>query len=285
MVIQEDCPSITHQPVHWERSFWQHWSQLVVVPEPANNWMWLASWGGWLTACGPPLTRASGLMGAAGGRVAWVHASLAPPPAARGHRTGMGTGRHWWEGPQRPWAARGAPRGSGPPTSCVVSRSPLHTEAVTLTRALGLPCPSWGAAAGHVSPEAAPGACLGSGAGSVEEPVFHPLVSQPSAKCYREGRRRPLRMSRVPMPGGDTWSGVLAWPAWVSAHKGSHAGEGTGPWWEGAGARAWEGGGDQTQGRQGCLAGHTGHQLGTQWAELAPASVCGCPRVTGTSAQ
>lgn len=145
---QEDCPSITHQPVHWERSFWQHQSQLVVAPEPAKNWMWPASWGGWLTACGPPLTRASGLMAAAGGRVAWVHASLAPPPAAHRHRTGMGTGRHWWEGPRVPWAAHRAPRGSGPPTSCTVSRSPLRTEAVTLTRALGLPSPVLGRCCG-----------------------------------------------------------------------------------------------------------------------------------------
>lgn len=148
VVSQEDCPSITHQPVHWERSFWQHQSQLVVAPEPAKNWMWPASWVGWLTACGPPLTRASGLMGAAGGRVAWVHASLAPPPAAHGHRTGMGTGRHWWEGPRGPWVARRAPRGSGPPTSCMVSRSPLRTEAVTLTRALGLPSPVLGRCCG-----------------------------------------------------------------------------------------------------------------------------------------
>ena len=47
VVSQEDCPSITHQPVHWERSFWQHQSQLVVAPEPAKNWMWPASWVGW----------------------------------------------------------------------------------------------------------------------------------------------------------------------------------------------------------------------------------------------
>lgn len=92
------------------------------------------------------MPRASGLVGAAGSQVARVHSSMTPLPAACGHWTGTGAGRPWREGPQSqgPGAARGALGGSGPPTSCVVSRSPLPTEAVTLTRALGLPSPVLG---------------------------------------------------------------------------------------------------------------------------------------------
>lgn len=43
VVSQEGCPSISRRPVHWERSSWQHQSQLAVVPEPAKNWMRPAS--------------------------------------------------------------------------------------------------------------------------------------------------------------------------------------------------------------------------------------------------
>lgn len=108
-------------------------------------------------------------------------------------------------------AAREAPGGSGPPTSCVVSRSPLPTEAVTLTRAVGLPTPVLGRCCGPCVSRGSSWSLPGlQGWGGVGELVFHPLVAQPSAKCSGEGGRRPSRMSKVPTPGDDTWSRVRA---------------------------------------------------------------------------
>ena len=203
-----------------------------------------------------------------------------------------------------------APGGSGPPTSCVVSRSPLSTEAVTLTRAVGLPSPVVGSCCGPCVSRGSAWSLPGlRGWGVWESWCFIPWwpSHQPSApgkagvvphecqRCPRQGmtrgaecgpsQGRRLHIKAVTQEKGQGPGGL-----------GAGAGEGAGPWraggWGRRRGRALEGwvramgrGQGPDTGRQGCLAGHLGHQLGTLWAEVAPASMCGCPRVTATSAQ
>lgn len=68
-----------------------------------------------------------------------------PAGTGQGRARGGGGGRDPGPGAR---AVRGAPGHSGPPTSCVVSRSPLPPESVTLTRAVGLLSPVLGCCCG-----------------------------------------------------------------------------------------------------------------------------------------
>ena len=190
-------------------------------------------------------------------------------------------------------AAREAPGGSGPPTSCVVSRSPLPTEAVTLTRAVGLPTPVLGRCCGPCVSRGSAWSLPGlQGWGVWESWCFIPWwpSHQPSApgkaggvphecqRCPRQGMTRGAECG--PSQGGvctSRQSRRRRGRALVGWGLGQEKGQGPGGLGAGAGGRrrnrALEGWGramgrgqGPDTGRQGCLAGHLGHQLGTLWA-------------------
>lgn len=141
-----------------------------------------------------PLPRASGLVGAAGSQVARVHSSMTLCLQPAGTGTGTGTGRCWREGTSPRDLGRPVELALGPPaTSCVVSRPPSSLRPGLWT--------AWALGPGPRAPARCRPRVSRSSAWSLPglrdlgvwgELVFHPLVAQPSAKCYREGRRHPL---------------------------------------------------------------------------------------------